>query len=130
MQAIILGVLIRCFSMLSYSLKIIITTLLIVIISEIAKRSTLMGSILASVPLVSVLAIIWLYVDTKNTDLISEFSLSVFWLVIPSLAFFLTLPFLLHRGLHFYTSLSLSLVITLIGYYLMIVVLEKLGIKL
>ncbi len=64
--------------MLYYSLKIAITTVLIVIISEIAKRSTLMGGILASIPPISVLAIIWLYADTKNTELISEFSMSVF----------------------------------------------------
>ncbi len=116
--------------MLYYSLKILITTVLIVIISEIAKRSTLMGGILASIPLISVLAIIWLYVDTKNTELISTFSVSVFWLVIPSLAFFLTLPLLLHKGLHFYTSLSLAIVITVVCYYLMIIVLEKFGIRL
>lgn len=64
--------------MLYYSLKMAITTVLIVIISEISKRSTLMGGVLASIPLISVLAIIWLYADTKNTELISEFSVSVF----------------------------------------------------
>ena len=115
--------------MLYYSLKIVITTILIVIISEIAKRSTLMGGILASIPLISVLAIIWLYVDTKNTELISEFSMSIFWLVIPSLTFFLALPFLLHKGLHFYTSLSMAIIITVACYYLMIIALEKYGVK-
>ena len=115
--------------MLYYSLKIVITTVLIVIISEIAKRSTLMGGVLASVPLISVLAIIWLYVDTKNTVLISEFSMSIFWLVIPSLAFFIVLPFLLHKELHFYISLSLAIITTIACYYLMIIALHKFGIK-
>jgi len=115
--------------MLYYSLKIVITTVLIVVISEIAKRSTLMGGILASIPLISVLAIIWLYVDTKNTALISEFSMSVFWLVIPSLAFFIVLPFLLHKELHFYTSLSLAIITTIACYYFMIIALEKFGIR-
>ena len=115
--------------MLYYSLKIVITTILIVIISEIAKRSTLMGGVLASIPLISVLAIIWLYVDTKNTELISEFSMSVFWLVIPSLTFFLTLPFLLHKGINFYTSISLAIVITIACYYMMIIALKKFGIS-
>ncbi|MBG7610601.1 MAG: DUF3147 family protein [Anaerolineae bacterium] len=111
--------------MLYYVLKIVITTALIVIISEIAKRSTLMGGVLASIPLISVLAIIWLYVDTKNTELISEFSMSVFWLVIPSMVLFLTLPFLLHKGLNFYTSLGLAIGITIVCYYLMLILLEK-----
>lgn len=114
--------------MLYYSLKILITTVLIVIISEVAKRSTLMGGILASIPLVSVLAIIWLYVDTENTEVISKLSISIFWLVIPSLAFFLVLPFLLHKGLHFYSSLSLAIMITIVCYYLMITLLQKFGI--
>ena len=114
--------------MMYYISKIVITTALIVIISEIAKRNVLIGGILASIPLISVLAILWLYVDTKNTEMISEFSISVFWLVIPSLAFFLTLPFLLHKGLSFYTSISLAIVITIICYYLMIMTLKKFGI--
>jgi len=115
--------------MLYYVLKIVITTALIVIISEIAKRNTLIGGILASIPLISVLAIIWLYVDTKNTEIISEFSINVFWLVIPSLTFFLTLPFLLHKGINFYTSISLAIVITIACYYMMILVLKKFGIS-
>ena len=116
--------------MLYYSLKIGATTVLIVFISEIAKRNTLIGGILASVPLVSVLAMMWLYVDTKNTEMISNFSVSVFWLVIPSLALFLTLPYLLHKGMNFYFSLSLSIVVTVVCYYLMIVALKKVGINL
>ena len=116
--------------MLYYSLKIVITTVLIVLISEIAKRSTLIGGILASVPLVSVLAMIWLYVDTKNTEMISNFSVSVFWLVIPSLALFLTLPYLLHKGLNFYFSLSLSIIVTAVFYFLMIIALKKFGVNL
>ena len=115
--------------MLYYVLKIVITTALIVIISEIAKRNTLIGGLLASIPLISVLAIIWLYVDTKNTEIISEFSINVFWLVIPSLTFFLTLPFLLHKGINFYTSISLAIVITIACYYIMIIVLKKFGIS-
>ena len=115
--------------MLYYVLKIVITTALIVIISEIAKRNTLIGGILASIPLISVLAIIWLYVDTKNTEIISEFSINVFWLVIPSLTFFLTLPFFLHKGINFYTSISLAIVITIACYYMMILVLKKFGIS-
>ena len=49
-----------------YLVKIAVTTGLIVIISEVAKRSSLVGAILASIPLVSVLAMIWLYIDTKD----------------------------------------------------------------
>jgi len=54
-----------------YLTKIAITTLLIVVISEIAKRSSFFGALLASIPLVSVLAMLWLYIDTKDAMKVS-----------------------------------------------------------
>lgn len=116
--------------MLYYSVKIIITTLLIVLISEIARRSSLIGAILASVPLVSVLAMVWLYVDTGDLEKISTLSTSIFWLVLPSLALFICLPVLLKHGLHFYLSMSLSIVVTIICYFSMIFILGKFGVEL
>ena len=113
-----------------YIIKIIITALLVVLIAEISKRSSLVASILASVPLVSVLAMVWLYVDTKDTDKISALSTGIFWLVIPSLALFLTLPVLLRKEINFYISMGTSIAITVFCYYLMIIVLGKFGIKL
>ena len=116
--------------MMYYTLKIIITTLLIVAISEISKRSTLVGAILASVPLVSVLAMIWLYVDTKDISKVSTLSMSVFWLVLPSLVLFVTLPLLLKQNIDFYISISISVFVTILSYWLMISVLNHFGIKL
>jgi len=110
--------------------KITVTVLLIVVISEVAKRSTLMGGILASVPLVSVLALIWLYVETRDVQKIVDLSYSVFWLVIPSLALFVVLPVLLKREVNFYISLGMALLVTVISYIIMVTLLNKLGIKL
>jgi len=112
-----------------YLVKIVITTVLIVVISEIAKRSTFIGAILASVPLVSVLAMIWLYIDTKDVTRISSLSTSVFWLVIPSLALFLTLPLLLKQGLNFYISISISIGLTVGCYWIMVSALDHFGIE-
>lgn len=113
-----------------YLLKIVITTVLIVVISEIAKRSSFVGAILASIPLVSVLALTWLYIDTKDVAKVSALSTSVFWLVIPSLALFITLPVLLKQGVNFYLSISISIAITITCYWLMVYVLNIFGIKL
>ena len=113
-----------------YLVKIVITTILIVAISEIAKRSTLVGAILASIPLVSVLAMTWLYVDTKDVAKVSTLSVSVFWLVLPSLALFVTLPLLLKIGFNFYLSISISIVATAGCYFLMVTVLNHFGVKL
>jgi hypothetical protein len=113
-----------------YLVKIVVTTILIVAISEIAKRSSLVGAILASVPLVSVLAMIWLYIDTKDVNKVSALASSVFWLVLPSLALFLVLPQLLKYGLNFYLSLGVSVAITVVCYFLMVLALNNYGVKL
>ena len=113
-----------------YIVKIAVTTILIVAISEVAKRSSLIGAILASVPLVSVLAMIWLYVDTKDVNKISALATSVFWLVLPSLALFLVLPSLLKYGINFYVSLSISVAVTVICYFIMVQALNHFGVKL
>ena len=113
-----------------YLVKIVITTILIVAISEIAKRSTLIGAILASVPLVSVLAMIWIYIDTKDVGRISSLSTSVFWLVIPSLTLFLALPLLLKQGLNFYLSIGISIGLTVACYWIMVSALAHFGVDL
>ena len=116
--------------MVYYLVKIALTTVLIVAISEIAKRSTFVGAILASIPLISVLAMLWLYLDTKSVDKVSALSTSVFWLVLPSLVLFLSLPILLKHGLNFYLSIGISITLTVMCYWIMISALDQFGIKL
>lgn len=113
-----------------YIFKVLVTTMLIVVISEIAKRSSLYGALLASVPLVSVMAMLWLYIDTKDVAKVSSLSTSVFWLVIPSLALFVSLPLFLKQGLNFYISISLAIGITVACYATLLVILNQVGIKL
>ena len=116
--------------MIYYITKIAITTILIVAISEIAKRSSFAGAILASIPLVSVLAMLWLYADTKDAAKVSDLASSIFWLVLPSLVLFVSLPLLLKQGLNFYASIGLSIVFTIGAYWLMVMVLNHYGVKL
>ena len=113
-----------------YFIKIAITTILIVAISEISKRSSFVGALLASIPLISVMAMIWLYVDTKDAQKVSDLATSVFWLVIPSLVLFISLPILLKYQVHFYLSLFLSIIFTILSYWIMVLVLNHFGIKL
>lgn len=86
-------------------IKFAVTAAIIVAVSEIAKRSTVFGALVASLPMTSMLALIWLYNDTQDLTKISDLSLSVFWMVLPSLAFFLLLPAFIRLGLGFYTAL-------------------------
>lgn len=113
-----------------YITKLIITTFLIVLISEIAKRSSLVGALLAAIPLVSILAMTWMYVDTNSSTNAVEFSNRIVWLIAPSMTLFIVFPILIKKGLSFYPSMGISIVMTILAYYSVIFVLGKFGIKL
>ena len=111
-----------------YLVKIIVSAVIIVLISELAKAYSWMAALITSLPLISIIAITWLYVDTHDVQKISDYSIGIFWLVIPSLIFFLALPLLLKNGLSFWVSLPLSCLITAAGYGIYMLVLSKTGI--
>ena len=116
--------------MLQYLAKIGISAVLIVAIAELSKRSSFLGGLLASIPTVSVIAMVWLYLETQDTERISALSISIFWLVIPSLALFISLPFFLRQEFSFVVSLILSMAATIICYWITLVLLGYFGIKL
>jgi hypothetical protein len=111
-------------------IKLTVTCALVVAISETAKRSSLLGAALASIPVISVLGILWLYVDTRDSTQVAHLSTSIFWLVIPSLLFFVILPLLLKAGYRFFPSLGLSIAAMVMGYACMALVLTRCGVKL
>ena len=113
-----------------YVLKIMLTAGIVVAVSEASKRSSLLGGLLASLPLISFLGLIWLYIDTGSTEKVADLSKSVFWLVLPSLALFLILPPLLRAGWNFWAALGASSAVTVILYVLQLWLLPRLGVKL
>ena len=112
-----------------YAVKVLVSAVLIVLIAEIAKRNTLFGALIASLPVTSLLAFIWLYLDTGNSARIAELSTGVFWLVLPSLAFFILLPLALRSGWTFWPSLLTAMAATVACYGIMVLLLRKLGIE-
>ena len=98
--------------MLLTAIKVVVTAVLVVAIAEIAKRSTLMGAVLASIPLTSVLAMIWLYADTGDAQKVADLAAGIFWLVLPSLALFIALPVMLRAGWPFAVSMGASLTVS------------------
>lgn len=111
-------------------LKFAISAALIVAVAEISKRSSLIGGLFASLPLVSLLAMIWLYRDTRDTQKVAALSTSIFWLVLPSLVLFVALPLLLKRELTFWPSLGLSVAAMLACYGATVFTLSRFDIKL
>jgi hypothetical protein len=116
--------------MLQTVIKLLLSSGIIVIVSEIAKKNTFIGGLMASIPLVSVMAMVWLYIDTKDIENINALSKSILWMVVPSLALFISLPVLLKSGVNFYISMGISILVTMGCYWLTIAALAKFGIKL
>jgi hypothetical protein len=114
--------------MLYYALKTLVSALIIVAITEIAKRSTVIGALIASLPLTSLLAFMWLYAETHDTARVSSLSLEVFWLVIPSLALFLALPLFIRFGWGFWISLVAAIALTAACYAALFWLLRRLAI--
>tara|TARA_B110000014_G_C20126470_1_gene600598 strand:- start:8530 stop:8880 length:351 start_codon:yes stop_codon:yes gene_type:complete len=109
--------------------KIIITAIIVVAISEISKRSTVLASLLASVPLISVLAISWIYFETRDIGNILNLSKNILILIPPSLIFFIVLPMSLYIKIDFIYSMLISISMTVIFYGIYIYVLKILGIN-
>ena len=111
-------------------IKTLITAITVVVVSEIAKRSSLLAGILASIPLTSFLAFIWLYWDTKDHQKVIELSNSILLMIIPSFAFFIILPIALKLNYSFLLSMTISVIITAIIYWIYVSVLSKYNISL
>ena len=111
-------------------LKFAISAAVLVAVSEISKRNSFAGGLLASLPLTSLLAFLWLWRDTHDSAKISALSTSILWLVLPSLSLFIALPLFLKKGVAFHPALGASIVVMLACYGGMVLILGKLGIKL
>ncbi len=99
-------------------LRIFLSGGVIVAASEIAKRNSLFGAFIISLPLASIMTLIWLYHDTGDAEQIAVFSKEVMWLVLPSFVLFISLPILLIRGFDFWMALLISTVLTAACYLL------------
>lgn len=116
--------------MLYYAIKVIVSALIIVAISEIAKRSTGFAALVAALPLTSLLAFIWLHLESSPPERIAELSSQILWLVLPSLVLFILLPVLLRHGVSFWVSLGLSIAATAVSYIALLPLLRRMGVGL
>ena len=113
-----------------YVAKVLLTALVVVAISELGKRSSFWGALLASLPLTSLLAFVWLYLGTGNVQSVAALSHSIFWLVLASLPLFVVLPFLLRSGISFWVSASVACLVTVGAYVALLWLLKRFGIQL
>ena len=97
-------------------LRVLLSGGIVVAASEIAKRNSLFGALLISIPFASIMTLIWLHHDTGDVEKIAVFSHEVLWLVLPSLVLFIALPALLTKGIDFWPALGASMVLTGVCY--------------
>jgi len=109
--------------------KYLVTAAIVVAVSEVAKRSDKLGALIVALPLVTILAMIWLYVEKQPTEKIANHAWYTFWYVVPTLPMFLIFPSLLHR-FGFWPSLGLSALITCFLFEVFAFVVSKFGINL
>jgi F0F1-type ATP synthase assembly protein I len=111
-------------------IKALVSGFLVMVISEVARRSPGIGGLIASLPLVSVLGIIWLWRDTSDAERIAVHAEATFWFVLPSLPMFLAFPAMLRNGIGFWLALALACLLTMALYLITIWILPKVGIDL
>ncbi len=111
----------------AYLAKITLTVAIIVLITETSNRSIFLASLFASIPIVSVLAILWMHNDGKSGEEIATFADGVLLLIIPSLICFFLLSYLLRNGWDFFPSLGIGIVATVIAYLIFIRFIERMG---
>src|SRR6478609_88380 len=109
--------------------KYLITAGLVVFISEVAKRSDKLGGLIAALPMVTVLTLIWLYAEKQSPEKIANHAWYTFWYVVPTLPMFLAFPWLLQR-MGFWLTMLASIVITLICFYAFAILIKRFGIEL
>jgi F0F1-type ATP synthase assembly protein I len=116
--------------MLYLVLKAAISGVIVAIVSEVARRYPGFGGLIASLPLVSVLGMIWLWRDTNDAERMAAHANGTFWFVLPSLPMFLLIPELLKRGIGFWPALIAGCVLTIALYSLMIWLAPRIGVRL
>jgi uncharacterized membrane protein (GlpM family) len=116
--------------MLYFIFKALLSGLIVALVSEIAKRSPTMGGLLASLPLVSTLAMIWLWRETHEPERIAAQAQATFWYFLPSVPMFLVIPWLLRQGYGFWVAMGIGCALTMILYLVMILIGERFGLRL
>ncbi|MDP1784126.1 MAG: DUF3147 family protein [Sulfuricurvum sp.] len=109
--------------------KYLLTAGVVVLVSEFAKRSDKLGGLIAALPMITFLTLIWLYVEQQPTQKIANHAWYTFWYVVPTLPMFLAFPFLLPR-IGFWPTMGASVVITIVCFVIFATIVKRFGIDL
>src|SRR5687767_5142008 len=110
-------------------IKAALSGIIVMVVSEVARRSPGIGGLIASLPLVSILGIMWLWRDTSDVERIAAHAEATFWFVLPSLPMFLAFPVMLRNGMAFWPALAVSCALTMALYVVTMWLLPRLGVN-
>ena len=116
--------------MLWFTAKALLSGIMIAAVSAVAKRYPGFGALIASLPLVSVLGMVWLWHDRPDTQNMAAHANATFWFVLPSLPMFLLIPALLRQGMSFWLALVIGCLLTILLYLAMVWLAPRIGLRL
>jgi hypothetical protein len=116
--------------MTAFIVRAALSGLIVAAIAFIARKSPGAGGLLASIPLVSTLGMIWLWHDTRDTKLVADYVGSTFWYFLPSMPMFLLIPAMLRSGYGFWAALSAGCALTIVLYVITVAIAARFGITL
>ncbi len=116
--------------MLYFVFKSLVSGAIIAAVSTIAKRSPGFGALVASLPLISVLGMIWLWRERPDAENMAAHAGATFWYVLPSLPMFLLIPMLLRQGWSFWAALAAGCLLTVLLYFAMTLAGARFGLRL
>lgn len=99
-----------------FACKVLLTALIVALVSTVARRQPALGALIASLPLVSVLGMAWLWIETHDAHRLETHAAATFWYVLPSLPMFLALPAMLRAGVPFWPALLAGCLLTVVLY--------------
>ena len=116
--------------MLAFLAKAVLAGLMVAAIAEVGRRLPAAGALIASLPLVSILGMVFLWRARPDAANMAAHAEATFWYVLPSLPMFLLIPALLRGGVPFWLSLLAGCMLTVALYGAMMAVGPRLGLRL
>ena len=110
--------------------KYAVTAFVIVLVSELAKRSDRLGALVSSLPFVTIMVLVWLHLEKQGASKLSNHAFYTFWYVIPTLPMFLLMPWLLNRGVSFWWSLLWCALLTFACFVITALIAKRFGVDL
>ena len=110
--------------------KYAVTAFVIVLVSEVAKRADKFGALISSLPFVTIMVMIWLYIEKQGNQKIGDHAYYTFWYVLPTLPMFLVMPWLMTKGMNFWIALAICVAVTFACFVLVAFGAKRFGINL